>query len=375
MDVKVGMIAPSKAGKTSLIAAILTEVQTRLAGQSDRIRFEHADEVTKKNVRRVIDEFRSYSRSNGEFDVPMMRGTSDLRHHRFNLLVRDSGWCQVSIDFIDYAGGSVGTADFASRTLEHFDACDSLLVPIPSDILLKLDETNGVKDAASVRMNALAREYLNLDEVFSFLKDWMVRRGDRGANSQIILLPVRCEACFTQSGVMGGLLRCLGFGENKGARLIQTVRKFYEVPIRRNIPYDLEQNVRIDVLAVETYGIVEAVDVVLDKDGEALVSHFKRRKTANNEIVPKAAFEALSSVLSFSLDEEGRRLGLQKGELERMIDNRSFFESLMKIFNDPEKRRRAELISKERSVRKAVVHLKKISRRYPDRHVVLKDLG
>ena len=84
---KIGMVAPSKAGKTSLMTAIFHDMAEKLAGNPRGIQYWAANPATKARIQRALAEFKTVTSSDDIFEVPRMKGTQDSGHYQFAISV------------------------------------------------------------------------------------------------------------------------------------------------------------------------------------------------------------------------------------------------------------------------------------------------
>lgn len=353
MEIKIGMVAPSRAGKTSILSAILMEVKERLSGNVQGIQFSAADEATNTAMKRAISNFKACTAGAGAdvFEVPQIQGSQSIANYKFAFTIpvpSGSGSETLSVDIMDYPGGYLGTSRYDELVVPFLNECCALVVPIPSDLLMELASASGRANPHSVRIAARAREMLEIDNVVAAVRDWVDRKVQADSLHQVIFVPLRCEKYFNDNG---------GHFDEHGA-LFNAVEKFYVKELASSISGG-GKHLKMEILAVDTYGIVELSDVVLSEDGNELVSTFSRRVWMEHRIQPKFAFELLVGILHLQLQDKAEQLGIDIEKLEEEIRNRDFFEDIWKwIFGDLEKKRKIEEMARQKGSNEAIAVLK-----------------
>ncbi len=327
---KIGMVAPSKAGKTSLMTAIFHDMASKLAGNPRGIQYWAANPATKARIQRALAEFKTVTSSDDIFEVPRMKGTQDSGHYQFAISVpAEKGTQRIGLDILDYPGGYLGTPEF-QNILPHLDESVALLVPVSADILMTWKATDKVNNQLAIRKNIAARLMLDIDETVKAVKDWAKRRAGKSQPSILVFVPVKCEAYFNDNGGR----------KDESDALHEAVRELYVEAL--GLADEGRRYIQIDTHAVDADGIVEVRDIGLaEEDGvEYLVSTFRKRLNCGNDLSVKGALDVLAAILSFYLNGVASKLGIQRSELERQLEDRNVFKNLWyKIFgNDPVKK-------------------------------------
>lgn len=348
----IGMVAPTKAGKTSLMTAIFHDMAKKLAGNPQGIQYWAANPATKARIQRAIAEFKTVTSSDDIFEVPRMKGTQDSGHYQFAITVpANKGTQRISLDILDYPGGFLGTPDFQS-ILPHLDESIALLVPVSSEIVMTWKMTDKVNNQLAIRKNIAARLMLEIDETVKAVNDWAKRRAKNSQPSIIVFVPVKCEAYFDDNGGH----------KNESDVLHEAVKELYIDAL--DLTDEERKYIQIETQAVDTYGIVEVRDIALkEEDGvEVLVSTFRKRLNCGNEIQMKGALDVLAAVLSFYLNNLAATLGLQRSELERQLKARGFLADWWyKLFGkDPVKRAILDKIRENEVAYHAIAEITKL---------------
>ncbi len=367
LDFKIGMIAPSKAGKTSLMTAIFHEMKKKLSGNAQGIQYWADSKATQNAISRAIAEFTMCTASDDVFEVPRLAGTESASNYKFAFTVPvEAGTQRLNIDIMDYPGGLLGTPEFEDTVRPHLDASSVLLVPIPADVLMEWHRTNGVNNTHAKKVNIKSQCMLEAATVVDVVKDWAKRRAMQRDASLLLFVPIRCEAYFDDNGG----------SKNESEILHEAVEKLYIGPL--NLSAEEKAMVHIETHAVDTYGIVELRDISLMNiaGSEELVSTFRKRLSCGNEISAKGAFEVLASVIRFRLNRYAKQLGMRREQLENDISERSIFSSIWNfIFGDKEKQAVVEYIRQYDGAFQAMSMVSKLSNDYVDRQKTINALA
>lgn len=335
MEIKIGMVAPSKAGKTSLLATIFSEMQLKLAGNPLGIQYWAENDRTRNAITRVMAEYRAITASDDIFATPQMSGNIETADYRFSytIPVRSGAPQRLNVFFKDFPGGLIGMSEFANEVGPFIRESDALLVPIPADLLMEWKDSVGVNDPMSIRRNMAATCMLRTNDTIAVIKDWIACRAAGKTDSLLIFVPVRCEAYFNDNcGTT-----------DKSDRLFEAVKELYIDGL--NLSEADKRHIQIEIHAVDTYGTVElqSVELVETPNGDMLESKFRKRLSCGNEIRSKGAFDVLATVSEFELKKSAKALEMEVDELKRKIADRSFFQNIFRmianIFTTDEEKR------------------------------------
>ena len=193
LNFKFSMMAPSRAGKTSIMTAIFSEMKENLAGNKEGIQFWAADEDTKRAIQTCMANFDAAVNASDGIIKNILGNQERSISYKFTVSVpcgEERKKCRI--DIVDYPGGWLGMEDFA-QLCPHLDESQAMLVPIPADILLEWNRSCGKYDREMLRINAAALEMLEVENVVLGIKDWIMRRTARRKHSILIFVPVKCE--------------------------------------------------------------------------------------------------------------------------------------------------------------------------------------
>ena len=192
---KVGLIGPTKVGKTSLVTSLLTDGQ-RLFERTP-VTFTAANAPTRSKIANHRNELNG-SLLAKEFNPGALSSNEDS--FMFQLLVDpgvpDAG---IMLELLDFPGGWLDDSRRPpeaearwQKCLEHIKQSSVLLVPIDATILM------GAQTKAELR--ALP-SILAIATVAEVVRAWATERAVRSGEPALLLLcPVKCESYFADNG-------------------------------------------------------------------------------------------------------------------------------------------------------------------------------
>lgn len=241
-DFKIGIVGPTRVGKTSLIASILKDAQRLLEGTPVKI-----GPYGTKTERRIAQHHKELEGSlrSGEFHPGAVSGTEEP--FTFELLL-DPGVeaTGIRLNLLDYPGGWIDASRRPAERENEWKACKRwmtestvLIVPVESAILMEPTSAPQRKAVPSI---------LNTYEVAQVTREWAKERASRPHEPALILVcPVKCESYFADNG---------GLRDSAG-ELFNAVRDYYhEVfqAVRAEAP-----QVKVLYSPVDTIGCVEII--------------------------------------------------------------------------------------------------------------------
>ena len=342
MEIKIGLLAPSKAGKTTLLATTYAEMQNKLSGNQQGIKYWPSDSSTQNAIGRVMAEYQAITSTDDIFAIPRMSGSVETYDYKFNYTIPVDGGKskELSVWFKDFPGGLVGLSKFEEEVGPFISESSALIVPVPADILMAWKDSYKVNDPKSIRMNIAAAAMLRINDTLAIVENWIKIHANRKDDSLLIFAPVRCEAYFNDNG--GSV--------DRSGDLFEALDELYIKCLE--LTDEQKQYVQIEAHAVDTYGTVELQSVELHETpvGDMLESKFRKRLAAGNKIKSKGAFDILATIAEFELRKSARKIGIETKRLKEIFDNRSILTVIWKmIFGDKKlvKYRRFMLENKE----------------------------
>jgi len=241
-DFKIGIVGPTRVGKTSLIASILKDSQRLLEGTPVKIG-PHGT----KTERRVAQHHKELDGSlrAGEFNPGAVSGTEEPFTFELHL---DPGAdaAGIRLNLLDYPGGWIDADRRPREREDEWKHCKRWMTE--STVLIVPVESAVMMEAASARHKRAVPSILNTYEVSQVTREWAKDRASRPNEPALLLFcPVKCESYFADNG---GL-------RDSSTELFNAVRDHYhEVlqAVRGEAP-----QVKVLYSPVDTIGCVEII--------------------------------------------------------------------------------------------------------------------
>lgn len=354
MEFKIGLVAPSKAGKTTLLATTFSEMSRLLSGNQQGIQYWAADPRTQNAIARVLAEYRAVTSADDIFAVPQMAGSAEVYDYKFSYTIPVAAGApqRLNVWFKDFPGGLVGMSEFEEQVGPFVRESSALVVPVPADILMEWKRTDKVNDPVSIRKNVAATFMLRVHDTVAIIRNWIELQVQRKSPVLLIFAPVRCEAYFNDNG---GTV-------DKSDELFSAIENLYIKDLQ--LTPDQKSCVQIEMHAVDTYGTVEleSVELVESPVGDLLESKFRKRLSAGNEIKSKGAFDLLATITEFELKKAAKVLEMDVAKLENTIKNRNWFEMLRDFFfGSNEKRQLVETMRANEAAYQAIAIISRLA--------------
>jgi hypothetical protein len=269
---RIGLVGPSRVGKTSLITALLKDSQRLLQGTPVSMR--PVGTATEKRIaqhRRELDG----SLLAGEFSPGALRGTEEP--FTFQLLldpgVRGAG---IRLEVLDYPGGWLDPTTRPHDRDADWEHCNRflqqssvLIVPVDAAVLMEPTSAGQLRAVPSI---------LTTPEVGEVVRGWLKERNWRPEEPALLMIcPVKCESYFVDNGGR----------RDEGEELLQRVRRVYADLIEA-VPQEAP-HVRVVYCPVDTIGCVEILHADWTPDprepsGVAFTAHYGVRWPARQVI-------------------------------------------------------------------------------------------
>jgi GTPase SAR1 family protein len=306
---KIGLLGPSRVGKTSLVTALLADVQGQLAGTG--VAMKPASRQTDDKLVRNRQELEGDILA-GEFRPGSLRGTMEPFTFRLKL---DPGVPQseINIELLDFPGGwlEVGRPEQANDDWEvvrsFITQSTILLIPVDAALLMEAVEP-AHKRALSRLLTTVAVEQV--------ARDWAIERNRQPAEPALLVFcPVKCESYFSDNG---GRV-------NKSDELMRRFREAYA----RVIEAVRAEAPKADVLyvPVDTIGCVEVIDAewpVEQRSGEPMFSAAYRIREPRR--ISRTGVDDVMRAICRQLVQGRRMLNAEQGEIlsERAAQARQY---------------------------------------------------
>jgi len=242
-EFKVGIVGPTRVGKTSLIAAVLQDSQHQLAGSPVTLR--PANTGTEKRLSKYRRDLQgSFNAKELVFHSGALAGTQEPFTFELTLTTGHSN-TNINMHFLDFPGGWLDPemrpdgrkADW-EKCVEWINESSILLIPIDATVLMEAEEA---------RHKRLTPSLLAIPNVSDLVRDWAkIRQQQMDQPALIVFCPLKCESYFNDNGwgVRDGSKGLLSRIEHNYASVIEAVKK--EAP-----------HVQIRYCPIDTIGCVE----------------------------------------------------------------------------------------------------------------------
>jgi hypothetical protein len=332
LDFKIGIIGPSRVGKTTLIATLLRDAQRMLEGSPTRI--EADDGATQARIDDHDNELQGALRS-GRFRNHALKGTEEPFGFKLRL-EPGNGAASLRFDVLDFPGAWV-----TSQLPEHvagwkecrawIESSRVLLVPIDATLLM---------ETQFEEHEQVLNKLLTMAQVEKVVRMWAKQRQQQAAEPAMLLLcPVKCETYFADNG---GL-------RNASRRLLDRVRQVYASVI--SAAKGEAPHVQIAYAPVDTLGCVELISADWEEDsrkpGDFIFSTMFR-VIKPGELRSKGADSLMAMLCSEALKLAGERArelaevmrGGADAAAERAERSEGFLRDIWNRFNGEKTRRR-----------------------------------
>jgi hypothetical protein len=244
-EYKIGLLAPSQAGKSTLIAGLLTEGQ-RLLNRETAVQLTAADRPTRNRIA-TTDNLVSGALKARMFQPKLMPSTSDPSW--FRLLLEPRGRdLPIRFDILDYPGGWLEDGGDGSDHERKWNECeaflaDSSVLIVPIDSVLVME--------AGADHAPLLTSHLAVFQIKQVVLRWAKNRRERaGEPAMVIFCPVKCETYLSDSGSLQDQSADLRH------RVVDQLSEVLEA-IREAAPH-----ASVRYLPIDTYGCVELVSAL-----------------------------------------------------------------------------------------------------------------
>lgn len=192
---KIGILGPTRVGKTSLIAAILQESKVQLSGTE--VSMTPSDGKTEKRLSQHYKELEGSIHA-GEFNPGAVSGTEESFTYELYLDPGVKGAAGIRFSLLDYPGGWIdasrrpaGREDEWKRCKQWIKDSSVLLIPIESVVLMENSNSSHRRVVPTI---------LNSHDVASVVRDWAKARAAHPNDPALLIFcPVKCESYFSDN--------------------------------------------------------------------------------------------------------------------------------------------------------------------------------
>lgn len=182
---KIGLLGPTRTGKTSLVASVLADAQRFLAGTP--VSFV-AEGPTRQRINANNDDLNG-SLQAGTFEPGALAGSQEATEYDLSLEVPRS---RLPVRILDYPGGWLTTSPPEFHRVREWFAESSVLV-VPVDAVVAME-------CATAKERSAALRRLNVSAVEDAAQEWAKGRVSRGEPGTLLFVPVKCESYFADNG-------------------------------------------------------------------------------------------------------------------------------------------------------------------------------
>jgi len=386
-QIDIALLAPSRAGKSTLIAAMYEEFNRRLRYASrlgnsgtavlapldgDDNVYDYPSEVLGKSVSGSV----STKTHIGELVRVHQRALLNSKGRKFQADAPGSRVCSLlsfnlandntSMPFriLDYPGGAVSSgsivstdADGNAKVLQAYsDDCFALVVPVFALALVEQYELDEKMESGEispeefdVRNDRLAH-VLCIDDIKTRVTEWLMGRVAQGKQGLLVIAPIKCEKYLNDANEKDRFAT-MGLLEQVARRNVfeQITEELKEMANEETFEA-VSRLVAVEYLPVQTFGNVfdKALiewppDIVERKDDSNVTFSDIYYKKAGATLRPSGAAGILQTVLKHRNDilaDAARSRGMS---LQQMLDNQGFFESLWGAISGGNRRTRNKI--------------------------------
>jgi len=277
---KIGLLAPSRVGKTTLIASLLHEGQRLLV--NSQVSMSAADSPTAKRITLTEGVIRGALRSK-DFEPERVPSTSDPSYFRLRLKPRTTE-TPILFEILDYPGGWLEDSG-GERNAAAWEACQTflsdstvLLIPIDSVLLMEAED----------RYERVLPSQLAIPQMEQLVRIWAKdRRHNSHEPALVVFCPVKCESYLCDNGGTQDL----------GAELRRRVSREYAGVAQ--VVREEAQHAVLRYLPIDTFGCVELKSVKWAEDAGALGGYkcLPRYRVRGDGIISRMGLDDLMMLL------------------------------------------------------------------------------
>ena len=322
MEICIGMVGASGAGKTSLMTAMFEDMSRQLAVHDETrglVRISHDDMATKQAIGESRRRFADCVRL-GRF-IAWERSARCSQFVFHVCFAKDKLEKVYDFRIMDYPGGLLSEQEeFEKTCLPHIRRSAVLFVPIDAVALVSWFK-------ARTNNPDLARKVidsLQIDRVREVVRIW-AKDGKADATVRLLFfVPVKTESFYADNR------NCL---EDHSADIAAAVQELYVEPLR-NI--SREGRVTMQLHPVDTYGCVKLESAEWNAEKQVLEETFD--VAGGKVLAPKGAVNLLSETLSSAVKANEEEFKRRVETSWEVIQNRGALSRLFHaVFGDAEK--------------------------------------
>ncbi len=230
---KIGIVGPSRTGKTTLMTCILESAKKLLAGSSLEI---VADDNGTQTLLDQNAESLDGALIAGVFNAGSLEGTEETTI--YDLILRINELDALRFSFLDYPGGwlKARPMDWKIQCEPWLNDSNVLLIPIDSTVIMEA----GKKQEYMAAVPGI----LTIATINNVVRTWAKRKKAGNKPCYVILAPLKCETYMSDSG-----------GNPLEDKLRDSVFQYYHKTVM--IPFEEGADVKVLYCPIDTFGCVQ----------------------------------------------------------------------------------------------------------------------
>lgn len=250
---KIGLLGPTRVGKTSLVTALLAQSQILLAGSG----------IAMRTVGPATEDKIAQSQAELEGDLLARKFqsaglTASVEPFTFKLRL-DPGvaTAEINLDLLDFPGGWLTASNRPAEYAADWERCRRFITQ-STILLVPVDAALLMESAKAIHRQALPR-LLNTHQVEQVARDWAIERNRKPHEPALIVFcPVKCESYFADNGGRN----------NRSVLLLERFHAVYDGVI--SAVRSEADKATLLYAPVDTIGCIETVEPswIVDPDGK-----------------------------------------------------------------------------------------------------------
>lgn len=190
---KIGIIGPTRVGKTSLLTALLADSKELLRNQPVSIEAPPGSPTARKIANNNQDLQGSIFAGELDFNSNAIKGTEQSTEFEFELKHKfNPNDFSVKLKFLDYPGGWIDETHRTSDQQQFWNKCQQFIEESPM-LIIPIDATI-IMETKDVRHKKVIPYLLALESVKNASENWAKARSQRKQEPAILFIcPIKCE--------------------------------------------------------------------------------------------------------------------------------------------------------------------------------------
>ncbi|BAY89540.1 MULTISPECIES: hypothetical protein [unclassified Tolypothrix] len=243
---KIGIIGPTRVGKTSIITALLEQGKDLLTGTG--VSIEAVGNATKARINGYRDKLRG-SLIAEEFNPGGLSGTEEPSRLELTMRVDNSN-SKLTWAILDYPGAWVDERFRPPERQKDWEDClawirESIVLLVPIDAAIVMESSTPSEKRA-------ANTTLQISQTGDVAREWVKGRINKKEPGLLILVPVKCETYFSDNGGQ----------RNQSEELLESIQQKYYQDLLSSVHKEINgatntPQILIQYHPIDTIGCVE----------------------------------------------------------------------------------------------------------------------